>query len=45
MAGLWMVFGWFGWFVGGLAYLWMVSSFTASVIFDYLRMILIDNMI
>ena len=31
--------------MGGLDYLWVVSSFTANVIFDYLRMILTDNMI
>ena len=34
MAGLWVIWlvcGWFDWFVGGLAGLWVVSSFTANV--------------
>ena len=30
LAGLWVVYGWFGWFVGGLDGLWVVSSFTAN---------------
>ena len=28
---MWLVCGWFGWFVDGLAVLWVVSSFTANV--------------
>ena len=38
LAGLWMLHGWFEWFVGGLtdlwlvlAGLWVVSSFAANV--------------
>ena len=27
---VWLVCGYFGWFVGGLACLWVVSSFTAN---------------
>lgn len=37
LAGLWMLYGWFGWFVGSLidlwlvlAGLWVVSGFTAN---------------
>ena len=33
MSGLWVVWlvcGWFGWFMGGLDGLWVVSSFTAK---------------
>ena len=32
LAGLWMVCGWFGWFVDDLCSLGVVSSFTANVI-------------
>ena len=38
LAGLWMLYGWFGWFVGSLidlwlvlAGLWVVSGFAAKV--------------
>ena len=30
MAGLWVVCEWFDWFVGGLAGLWIVLSFSAN---------------
>ena len=32
---VWVVFGWFGWFLAGLGGFWLVSNFSSNVIVTY----------